>query len=267
VLADQLKRRLFYGPSPGDSLGAPLAGLANERLLTLLHAGLGMTTEAIEFLEKAIGLVLHPKDLPEVPRDYMLLELGDELWYVALAINELKSNFGDVMGANIAKLRDRFPDKFSGEAAIQRDAEANDQAGAQALSAATREPGGLLHQGKRVFPSGATSSATPRYDLIPMAALDSLARRFEKGLVSHPDGYNALGNQAPLADTAWMCERLSHGARHCMIAIAKLTGQPLPPDVAPNDDDAGAIMFAGAILAARPAALARREPDYSERDE
>lgn len=50
-------------------------------------------------------------------------ELGDKLWYAALALDELKSTFEETMEANIKKLRARYPNKFTEEDAINRDLE------------------------------------------------------------------------------------------------------------------------------------------------
>ena len=57
-------------------------------------------------------------------------ELGDCLWYLALACNALGFSMEDVMGANIRKLRQRFPDKFEEAKAAEsgRDREAESQA-------------------------------------------------------------------------------------------------------------------------------------------
>ena len=51
----------------------------------------------------------------------LLEELGDQTWYIALALRYLESNFGEIFDGNIAKLRKRFPDKFTEAAAINRD--------------------------------------------------------------------------------------------------------------------------------------------------
>jgi len=46
-------------------------------------------------------------------------ELGDVLWYVALLCNAVGLSMDDVMGANISKLRQRFPDKFESTLALE----------------------------------------------------------------------------------------------------------------------------------------------------
>lgn len=56
-------------------------------------------------------------------------ELGDVLWYVAQACNALDVDMGEMlMEANIRKLKARYPDKFTEEAASNRDLAAEAQA-------------------------------------------------------------------------------------------------------------------------------------------
>jgi NTP pyrophosphatase (non-canonical NTP hydrolase) len=67
----------------------------------------------------------HPLD-----RDKVADELGDCLWYVAEMCNALHLNLSDVMEANIAKLKTRFPEKFYSHLAMEegrnRDKEAEE---------------------------------------------------------------------------------------------------------------------------------------------
>lgn len=44
-------------------------------------------------------------------------ELGDLLWYVAQLCNALDLELGEVMEANIRKLKERYPEKYSDELA------------------------------------------------------------------------------------------------------------------------------------------------------
>lgn len=53
----------------------------------------------------------------------MRAELGDALWYVALACDAPGLRLGDVMHENIEKLRRRYPDGFSSARSLQREAE------------------------------------------------------------------------------------------------------------------------------------------------
>lgn len=105
------------------------------------------------------------------------------------------------------------------------------------------------------FQSSVVSSKIPLYHLIPMASLKALARRFERGIRTKGDGaWNALhkDQKAVMEDKEFLIERLSHGIDHCYKAIARLNGQlpPLDEQDIYDGGDAGAIMFAGALLAA-----------------
>lgn len=90
------------------------------------------------------------------------------------------------------------------------------------------------------FPSGVTSSAVPRYDLIPTGALNALAERFEIGLQAHSEENWRTG----LRDKDYIINRLNHIQEHLRAAIDKLAG--VKPDN--GDNDAAAIMWGGAIL-------------------
>ena len=48
-------------------------------------------------------------------------EFGDTLWYLALGLRFLGIGFEETFAANIAKLQARFPDKFTEDAAMNRD--------------------------------------------------------------------------------------------------------------------------------------------------
>jgi NTP pyrophosphatase (non-canonical NTP hydrolase) len=84
----------------------------------LLNAALGLCGEAGEFADtlKKAEFHAHPLDEAELRK-----ELGDVLWYAALACDALGVQLGDVMAANIEKLRRRYPDGFSSARSIDRD--------------------------------------------------------------------------------------------------------------------------------------------------
>lgn len=84
----------------------------------LLHAGLGLATEAGEFLD-VIKRRLFYGD-PESAKN-LGEELGDVLWYVAIACEALDIDLGEVMRKNINKLKVRYPEKFTQENALNRD--------------------------------------------------------------------------------------------------------------------------------------------------
>ena len=90
----------------------------------LIHAAFGMQTETAEFtdaLKKSLfyGKVLDVTNLKE--------ELGDLLWYVAIAMDELDTDFETEMQRVINKLKVRYPEKFTREAAEERDLDAERQ--------------------------------------------------------------------------------------------------------------------------------------------
>lgn len=86
--------------------------------IRLDHAFRGISKEAGELLtlfEKWIhyGQTLDPAKVKD--------ELGDVLWYVALACDALGLDLGEVMASNVRKLKVRFPDKYTDNAAKDRD--------------------------------------------------------------------------------------------------------------------------------------------------
>ena len=87
----------------------------------LIHAAFGMQTETAEFtdaLKKSLfyGKVLDVTNLKE--------ELGDLLWYVAIAMDELGTDFDAEAERVINKLKVRYPEKFTKDAAENRDLDA-----------------------------------------------------------------------------------------------------------------------------------------------
>ncbi|MFQ3663059.1 MAG: nucleoside triphosphate pyrophosphohydrolase family protein [Chloroflexaceae bacterium] len=86
----------------------------------LLNAALGLTGEAGEFSEALKKHLFHDHPLDERA---LRAELGDVLWYVALACDALGMRLGDVMRENVEKLRRRYPHGFSSARSLQREAE------------------------------------------------------------------------------------------------------------------------------------------------
>ena len=83
----------------------------------LLHAALGIAGEAGEFADCvkkhwAYGKPLDYKNAAE--------EIGDVLWYCALAANALHMDLGRIAEMNIEKLRTRYPEKYTDEHAAAR---------------------------------------------------------------------------------------------------------------------------------------------------
>lgn len=83
----------------------------------LLNAALGLCGEAGEFADTLKKHLFHGHALDEAE---LRKELGDVLWYAALACDALGLQLDDVMAANVEKLRRRYPDGFSSERSINR---------------------------------------------------------------------------------------------------------------------------------------------------
>jgi NTP pyrophosphatase (non-canonical NTP hydrolase) len=95
----------------------------NERLTSdgtkrLLHAGIGLSTEAGEFLDTLKKHIFYGKELDRVN---LKEEMGDLFWYLAIACDELGVEFEPLMETNIAKLKARYGEKFSEQKAEHRD--------------------------------------------------------------------------------------------------------------------------------------------------
>lgn len=87
----------------------------------LLHAALGMQTETAEFSDAIKKSLFYGKPLDVVN---LKEELGDLFWYVAIAIDELDTSIDAEMDRVIAKLKLRYPEKFSSENALNRNLDA-----------------------------------------------------------------------------------------------------------------------------------------------
>lgn len=106
----------------------------------IIHGALGLGTESGEILQSLMESLNENK---EIDLDNLFEELGDIFWYIALIIDEARKekirrttsqmpldfaapnewSFENIMEKNIAKLKARFPDKFSTENAYNRNIE------------------------------------------------------------------------------------------------------------------------------------------------
>ena len=91
-----------------------------EKEMDLLHAAMGMVTESAEFLDMLKKHIMYGKELDEVNLNE---EIGDMLWYQALAVRSLKNTLSDIMDVNIKKLEKRYPEKFTEFHALNRNLE------------------------------------------------------------------------------------------------------------------------------------------------
>lgn len=94
------------------------ARLGNEDTLRLLHSGLGACTEASELADAIKKHVFYGKELD---KKNLKEEVGDLMWYIAIACDTLGISLNQVMTDNIAKLAKRYPNKFTEHDAINRD--------------------------------------------------------------------------------------------------------------------------------------------------
>lgn len=85
-----------------------LAGIPQP--IRLFHAALGLSTEVGEFNDMLKKWIYYQQELDQTNLEE---ELGDILWYVALACNALEVSLEDVMEKNIAKLKARYPGKYT----------------------------------------------------------------------------------------------------------------------------------------------------------
>jgi NTP pyrophosphatase (non-canonical NTP hydrolase) len=95
--------------------------LQDKETVRLLHAALGLVTEASELADILKKHIFYGKLLDRV---HVREEVGDGLWYAGVAIDVLRTTMDEVMSGNISKLKQRYPEKFTEDAAINRDTDA-----------------------------------------------------------------------------------------------------------------------------------------------
>jgi len=88
--------------------------------IRLMHASLGLFTEGAEFADALKKHVFYGAPLD---KQNMAEELGDIMWYIALAADELDVDLDKILMANTVKLKSRYGAKFSQKSAKDRDLE------------------------------------------------------------------------------------------------------------------------------------------------
>lgn len=83
----------------------------------LMHAALGLTSEAGEFADAVKKHLVYGRDLDRVNAAE---EVGDLLWFCALAARALGVPLADIAQANVEKLHRRYPDAYSDDLAAAR---------------------------------------------------------------------------------------------------------------------------------------------------
>lgn len=84
---------------------------------TLINCALGLSGESGEFADhmKKYCFQGHTMD-----HDYLKKELGDILWYVAVACECLETDLSTIMQDNVDKLKKRYPNGFDSERSVNR---------------------------------------------------------------------------------------------------------------------------------------------------
>lgn len=90
---------------------------ATNSLMRILHAGIGMSGETGEVLDSLKKSLMYGKD---IDIKNLKEECGDILWYMALLLDEIDSDFEEVMDQNIKKLKLRYPEGFTEKDALER---------------------------------------------------------------------------------------------------------------------------------------------------
>ena len=103
--------------SPPDSFN--LGNLALDMgKIRILHATMGLCTESGELTDQLKKHLFYGAELDRVN---LIEEAGDLMWYLAILFDELNTSFEEVMSSNNAKLRSRYPEKFTPKHAARRD--------------------------------------------------------------------------------------------------------------------------------------------------
>lgn len=128
-IVDAIKKSLFYGKALDPQHPAHEVKGASTTLDTslidenILHAALGLYTEAAEMLEGVLD-AMRGKEYDAVNA---FEECGDAEWYLAMFYRAIARTPEEARVANIEKLRARYPDKFETAQAIERKLDAERQ--------------------------------------------------------------------------------------------------------------------------------------------
>lgn len=87
----------------------------------IMHVTLGMVTESAEIADAIKKHIAYGKEIDVVN---IKEELGDLLWYIAIAMDIFEFEPSDVFKTNIEKLKVRYPEKYSDSLAENRNLEA-----------------------------------------------------------------------------------------------------------------------------------------------
>lgn len=90
----------------------------NMIVARVIHACLGLMSETGEIADALKKHIIYGRELDLIN---LMEESGDVSWYQALLLTAVKHTMEESMEKNIAKLKLRFGDKFTTDAATKRD--------------------------------------------------------------------------------------------------------------------------------------------------
>lgn len=101
-----------------EDFDAIRARFNDDRVIKLLHSCMGLSTEVGEIMDILKRYLIYGK-----PIDWVNLEEehGDLFWYMAIGADAGPFTFESAQEKNIAKLRLRYPNKFTEHDALNRD--------------------------------------------------------------------------------------------------------------------------------------------------
>lgn len=92
--------------------------ISSEETIRMLHAAIGLVTEAGELQDALKKHIFYGKSLDKVN---LKEEMGDLFWYLAILADTLGVEFEEIMESNIAKLKLRYGEKFDSARSQNRD--------------------------------------------------------------------------------------------------------------------------------------------------
>lgn len=144
---DTLKAIMFYGrtdylkdaesadwrdagfdPVSDDVLGRLVR---DEQLQRHLHMIIGMAGEAGEVADHLIDALRSGRGPTHIE---LVKEMGDLSWYMARELDNIDVTFEEAWDVNVSKLKARYPDKFTSEAANNRDTDQEDATALRVVS-------------------------------------------------------------------------------------------------------------------------------------
>lgn len=100
------------------------ARLQDDKIIKILHGLMGMTTETGEAMDALKKYLIYGKPLDMTNLEE---ETGDLFWYCAILADACDFTFESSMEKNIAKLRLRYPNRFTEYDAMNRNLEGERQ--------------------------------------------------------------------------------------------------------------------------------------------